>query len=376
MGTQPRWFPNGQEFAFHIDSHRAGVSGPTGSVAALPDLFENTKLLGGVSVSPEGDRVALYYFGDAPESPVAVFRYPSLSLVEKFSVPGQLWESSHGYAGSPIWAVLNQPQNAIAEIRPDGSEGALRGFIPGASITRRIGSPLGDIIATFRRSVAIHILSPDGTDRVLSSVAETNQFSVGSDGKVIFSQTQPDKSRAIFMFRPESGSTTRLTAGPKDVSPALLPGGARYAYLDSTRGEVRLCGFDQNRDCAALIKNVRLFAFPAFSPSGQSLAFVTARNLLTRLAVVSVSTGKVEDVAPFTGLCRPRWSSETNLLVLQKSPSGVQWVELDVSSKLPTGKREIAKPPGSDGCPATDERTSAVRDVATMNGDLWLSPAH
>jgi len=125
-----------------------------------------------------------------------------------------------------------------------------------------------------------------------------------------------------------------------------------------------------------LIKNVRLFAFPAFSPSGQSLAFVTARNLLTRLAVVSVSTGKVEDVAPFTGLCRPRWSSETNLLVLQKSPSGVQWVELDVSSKLPTGKREIAKPPGSDGCPATDERTSAVRDVATMNGDLWLSPAH
>jgi gamma-glutamyltranspeptidase len=116
---------------------------------------------------------------------------------------------------------------------------------------------------------------PDA-ERLTTSAEPDAEPSVAADGRILFVRGRAEGAR--LWMRNADGTERRLTRGQApERSPAVSPDGARVAYVAVTetgrRLRVRALGGDSTRTADSVVVSDRDAEHPAWSPSGDRLAF-------------------------------------------------------------------------------------------------------
>ena len=115
-------------------------------------------------------------------------------------------------------------------------------------------------------------------ERITTSAEPDAEPSVGTDGRIIFVRGRGEGAR--LWVRAADGTERRLTRGQApERSPAISPDGARLAYVAVTeagrRLRVRALSGDTTRPADSVVVTDRDAEHPAWSPSGDRIAFTT-----------------------------------------------------------------------------------------------------
>jgi Tol biopolymer transport system component len=213
-------------------------------------------------------------------------------------------EQTSGRPAAVAYYVVDQStadaKVAIWTMSADGSNGRRLTDPDDASAYEAHWSPTGREIAYTRISGAdnadVYLMSPDGSRQrplVADPIAAETSPDWSPDGtKIAFTRDAGGGGPQIVVLNIASGKTTQLTTEGNNVTPAWSRDGRRIAF-DSTRaskrtgnraGGILLPGDDDiyvmNADGSGQRRITRTpeNAFPAWSPDGRSIAFVSNRD--------------------------------------------------------------------------------------------------
>jgi serine/threonine protein kinase len=370
IGSEPLWLPNGKEFLFSIDEAHASIfSVPTMTSNVISDPFQGQKTLIQKSISPDGSAFTLGYLDESLDRIVVLHQLPSLEILDSVTFPKHA--KSFRLTG-PRSMVFSQEESthdtSLAEFDWRSRLAVRAGLIPGKDLTKTIvqaghlafvSRALGSDIWMFGSGSAPRRLTEDGEDY---------SPSLSTGGDLIVENRQPSGDVVVRMYKKGVAGFQTISTGPTDLSPSFLPDGTGWLFVKGDRKAIMRCAGLDGDDCRPVYVSKDLPRFPVASPSGKSIAFVTA---VGRSRLFVLAGAAVRDLGPARMDCSPVWSSERTTWVLQGPDSQPEWIELDVASGERTGNRLGAGPRGSnewdcpyDNLPPTSFGSKQVRAIS------------
>jgi hypothetical protein len=150
-------------------------------------------------------------------------------------------------------------------------------------------------------------------------------------GDLIVEHVDASNSSSLLLYSRE-GSRHFVTSGRHDLTPAFLPDGSGWLYVDGDARAIKKCQRDR---CETLHIASDVPFFPVASPDQQRIAYVTKVDR-PRLMILERS-GETRDLGPARSDCSPRWSAGDRVWVLQGSDASPRWTEINVNTGASTG---------------------------------------
>jgi TolB protein len=260
----------------------------------------------------------------------------------------------------------------------------------------------GDIVFTSRDAphcatlAAIVRVRPDGTgltpltcDPVLQDFAQYPAWS--ADGKRIVFQLDADDSddmgRDLWVMGANGGNRVNITDTPNvdEWQPAWFPSGRKVAYAREGIGTsaIEVLTLD---DSSKVTKTTRLTedgGFPAVSPNGKRLAFVSDRDGDAEIYVMRTDAPegpnnrpvKLTDNATYSD-SQPDWSPDGSRIVYSSSRGG-NWEDIFVMRADGSGKKNLTRNPARDQHPvfSPDGRWVAFDSNRVGDYEIWKMKA-
>jgi hypothetical protein len=331
------WLRNGREFLYDIDaSHAAVFSLSTMSFALLADPgLGGRQMIAEKSVSSQSALVALLLVNENAEWATAIYEGTSLEHRRTLLVPGGR-HIQFDTASDDIFVSNNQSPSASTMTRLDwrAAKSVNVGFHPELEVLAvRTTSDASVILA---RNYSSDVWLEEGPKRRRLTTDGVNySAALSAGGEVLLSKQSRDGNSRIWLVKTD-GTSRPLTNGPNDTTPDFGPDGRQWAYVDYANKSVMLC--QENTECRILKRDEFLPAWPRFSPTGESLAYVTQMGT-PRLTVVSLKDDRVVPIGPMYPQCPPVWSSASTLWSLEGAAQRRVWLERDASTGSLTGNR-------------------------------------
>jgi Protein kinase domain len=350
QGTSPKWLPNGQEFAFAVDSRHVGIFAiPSGDMTVVTDGGDNARQLDEHVVNASGSRLAIRYTTEKPENLVVIHALPSLRVIQSLRVPiGAEWLQFDS-SGELLFALNGR--DGYGSLAAADLQGTLRNVGKMFHVDIRGALEIGGSLIVVDKRPRKDLWSDRDREGVtLTTDGVSVHGALSQDGALAVQRQLPD-GRSIIVLRGADRSEKVITGGPLDVTPAFLPGGSDLLYAKLDGGQLMRCSADTGR-CASFHSDPLLPGFPSPDPEGKKLAYLTLMNV-SRVRLVSLTGESLRDLGPSGGdSCAPIWTSAHRLWVA-KAPSGqhLTWVELDVDTGLRTGDQKSTDTSASLECP-------------------------
>ena len=271
-GYAPIWMPSGNEIVYAADSHRVAVLAPPGSPTFLSEAFTGNRMIYDIGVSPTGNEVAVLYGGENNDSFLAKYEFPSLALKSRSVVP--MKGLALRYRPSPGSLYLLAGDNSkrlLAELSADGSVRP-RGRLDALSAVF-LSVAGADLVSTMRSTDLLYVRDANGREQLLASSPRFGQAAESQSGDLLVSELLNGRE-VIALSRRGSRALEPITLGPLDSEPAFTPDGSEFAYFDGAHGNIVLCSLRSPLACRNWAHEADGFSLPAFSPGGQSLAYV------------------------------------------------------------------------------------------------------
>jgi hypothetical protein len=372
-GSYAIWLSNGKEFAFAADGQRLAL----GTLAGTVDLFKEVQgapgALRGIATSPEGNSVAALYYGAGPESLVATYDAPTLSLTRKVLIP------------APVRTIVYNPKNALGLLIADGvtwtsaelaDDGRVirKGMFPGDMIPYQVQVASETVFGGFRRTAFLFSVDSTGAQHQVATGPNFRDLEVSREGQILVAETLPDGRDVIsFHDHGERSALRPLTKGPADRFPVFHPDGRRFAYLDTVKHSFFMCSLTESHKCDEVGLENGAAVGAAFSPSGDLLAYKVGVGEMMRLRIMSVRDGRTRDLGPALFQCKMFWPSDDK--ILSSAPGAKdQWEETDLRTGrskpylTPAGTADDRGCPRPPGQPATPQ----ARLGSTPTSTVWL----
>jgi hypothetical protein len=336
-GSEPLWLPSGDEFIYSADdSHAALFSVPVMTTDIVAEDGSDQGLLVGKAISDDGRRLALRYFDVGGKRHVVVHALPSLAVVRRNTIDRVMTDFTF-VDGSNRLAFSTNDQNGeiVAQLDLESNEALQLGGIPGRDIAKLLpGIHQWAFAATKHTSDVWKI---EGSQRTVNLTNDGQSYYpvLSPSGDLIVEHHELDGRAVIRLY--QSGVAPRnVSQGPHDYTPSFLPDGRGWLYVDGARRAIRKCSFDGS--CQDVAAPGDFPYSPVASPSGEQIAYVNAVD--RELLKVIRSDGHVRALGPARSSCRPFWTNENRIWVVQGTDSSLVWAELDSN----TGERVRTAP--------------------------------
>jgi hypothetical protein len=235
----------------------------------------------------------------------------------------------------------------------------------------------GRLLSVLHRTSSLVAGVPDA-ERVIAHSREFGRIVSYSDGGVLVDRRTNDGRWLISRYDPSTRRLTDLTAGPMDRDPLWMPGGSRFAYVVADDApKLRICDLRSPDRCDTFNADGGAARLGGASPSGARLVFFSRTGVQIRMRLLKLPDGSWQDLGPLTVNCRVRWPEEDRLLFADRKGSGASWIEVDMRTRQPTGRREAAAGRLEiDGCPAlqSSDDPAPLRAVDRNETELWHLP--
>jgi hypothetical protein len=372
-GYAPQWLPNAHEIAYFFGNRRVGVIGNDQVPRLLPEAGGVDDLIMSVAISPIGDRIAtVMRAGNADDSLVTVYEYPSLVLSEEFRVPAMVSASSFAPSGRGLDLLADGPGGFQALRSADGVV-RRRVRMAESDIVRIASNRSITLLGVQRKTATLFVSARQGTEQAAAHARSFGRMSSSARGEILVEEEALDGRRLVGLYDPSLGYV-RLTSGPRDREPLFAPDGKQFAYIDWPDDRVLLCNRNRPPTCRTLVRGDKVAWLSGFSPSGRQLAYLAMVGASLRLRSLSVTDGRVTDFGyGSVSRCRVRWRDERAVWVFSRSERSASWEEIDAGRLRPTGRTEPAGPLGADGCPVEAEAQASARIDSAEEASIWMT---
>lgn len=377
-GSEPLWLPSGDEFIYSVDdSHAALFSVPVMTTSIVTEDAGDQGLLVGKAISNDGRRVALRYFDVNSKRHVVTHALPSLAVVHRATFDAVMADFVFvDGAGRLAFSTNDENGESLAQIDLESSDVLRLGGIPGRDVA--LLSP-----GENRWAFGAKLLVSDAwkvDERGQRTVKITNDgrsyYPDLSHGGDLVVEHRGLDGRARIRLYPQGGPPRDVSPGPNDLTPSFLPDGRGWLYVDGERRAIRRCPLSGACDDLAVPGDFPYL--PAASPNQQQIAYFTAAD--RELLKVVGRDGQIRELGAARSACRPLWTNDDHLWVVQGSDSNLVWAELDANTgervrtlplneKLPYvfhGCGLRTAPPGISSPPKVNAWSSEATDIRVL----------
>ncbi|HVZ71264.1 MAG TPA: serine/threonine-protein kinase [Polyangia bacterium] len=367
LASEPRWLADGRAFVYDADVRNAAVfSLDTNRATILPAFDAGPSFTTFKAVVH--DRVLVARVAEDFTSQLAVFSWPDLALAARFDLAAFAveWQSRDGRR---LYGLANEPDHGPEVVAVDvdalGAGRATRlGHVPGETL--RTLALAGDalVFSASRWGGDVQLETAGGPPIVTHGLVARD---VARGGGRVLATLREDGHNRIFELDEQGHVRRRLTDGPTDESPSILPGGDAFTYVRRA-GESGFyrCTFGDGRGavaCTRLLEAVMPYA--TVSPDGRLVAYIDPQPQGPRARLIALDTGEARDLGDAGSYCAPVWSSARTVWVSRRTQGVPTWVELDVDAG---GARTAGRTQrGSRACPdGLPDPAAPVRDGAKV----------
>lgn len=366
-GSAPRWFPNGQEFSFILDSRHAAIfSLPTREMTVVSDGSNVPLSVAEQAVDAEGRRLAVLYTTESFDRTLVVHSLPTLEVVSRSRLPE--WSGHLRFASGG--SVLFTAPGLDGSRRMVGADSSLTTFanvaaIQGFDIQQTIETSRGQLVISRKRTIDLWMHAPNGETQRLTSDGQSVRGNRSAAGMLTIQRHLPDGREVIVIKRP-NGQEEQLSYGTADLTPSFSPDSHAVIYSRFKSGEIVECAVDSHR-CHVLHTDRLVPAYPSMDSSGKWIAYITSLGASRIRLVEREGHHQERDLGPAQA-CGPVWSGGDKLwAVAAASAHELLWVEIDTHSGHRTGASRNVKVSGGEECPLPS-------DVAAPGGAGYVFP--
>jgi TolB protein len=169
----------------------------------------------------------------------------------------------------------------------------------------------------------------------------------------------------IYVMNPDGTDKVRLTAnsGP-DRQPAWSPDGQRIAFVSARDGQVGLFVMDADGSNVSLVALETGLNYPTWSPDGTKIAFGALRNGHRILVVNADGTGLTELTSGPDDMA-PAWSPDGSRIAFTRAgTSGAANTDIGIINADGSGFTQLTTGPAADGPPSWSPDGSTIAFVS------------
>ena len=352
-GYAPRWLPGGRELVFAHGRQRVGVTDMNGFAQILPDGAQPGESLVEFGVSGDGSRLAVLYRQVLSDrSAVVLYTFPGWKQEARIEVSGKLSRVLFG-RDRELFAIMEESSgHTLALITRDGDV-VRRGKLADTRLSHFLFLGAGPVAVTQRHTVTALVRTPAEEEREVLVAPALGRISTDSTGEHTVMERQLEDGRWIITgYDLHADRVVRLTDGPLDREPLLLPGSRELVFVQgAARKRVRACSLRAPSQCRTFLELTEPAAYLlGVSPDGKQLAHAWLQGAQYRLRIAGPG-GETRDLGPLTTPCRLRWPSGERLWVFERAAQGEAWVEMNPATGVATGRREPAGELDAELCP-------------------------
>ncbi len=335
-GQNPRWLGAQPSFVYMVDEvHAAVFSLATMQLNLLSTAGAEGRLeIADVTVSAQGDRIAITGFDNRADAWVRMFHRDDDLYFEQLSVPLGThisfgWRPNDLYLTGPF----SKTEYTAARLEIDSGRLDHVGRAPGQDIT--IVSAVGERLAFVSRRIRGDVWSYEGgRHQQLTWDGDVYGAAKSIAGDLLLERKARDGTMNLWLRR-ANGTEQKVTHGSIDAAPAFAPDGVSWAYVDYASSTVQLCRV--GAECRVLFSDKGMPTWPAFAPDGRRLSFVTQMGR-TQMKTLSAD-GHVIAAWDALPVCAGVWSSNVSVWSVEDAHSVYYWAEHNALTGESSGRR-------------------------------------
>jgi hypothetical protein len=326
LGSEPLWLPSGDEFIYTVDDAHAGLfSLPVMTTSIVTEAPEDQGLLVGKSVSGSGRSFALRYFNLNQKRHVVLHELPSLAVSHRTIFDELVMDVAFvGGSDRLAFSTSSPTGDVLAQVDLHSDEGLRLGGIPGRDVAKVLPGDGRWAFAAIRATSDVWRVEDGVRTTRLTSDGQSYNPDLSLHGALVVEHRTLDGHSRIRLY-PPGGEPRDVSPGSKDVTPSFLPDGSGWLYVDGERRTIREC--DLSGDCRDVARPGDFPLSPVSSANGDRIAYITAVD--RELLKVIDRDGKVRELGPARSVCRPYWTTDNHLWVVQGTDASPLWSELD-----------------------------------------------
>jgi serine/threonine-protein kinase len=374
-GTEPLWLPNGEEFLFDVDATHVGVfSLPTMAYTLLPDSHSDarTRHVDQKAISPGGDSFAILYTetrGADLERTVDVLAFPNLAVAASYKVPYGVRRLQ--YRKNELLLSSSTKSSGLEALDWRTGQSRRVGYVPDQMVESVLDiSGEESLLVSAMEKIDAWFVAAGNPDRQVTRDGRSVWASASKNGDVLVSRKLDHDGFVIFRYDAR-GNERQVTSGPFDMVPSFAPDGASWVYADYQRKAIMRC---DGRSCAEVRRDDVLMGWPAMSPDGRRIAFVSLEGT-PHVHVMDVAGSTDRDLGSTALECPPVWTGDDALWAYGGSGDRREWREIDLVTGLKTGrvKRSSNSDFDSQTCETEGEREGSAfyRQARLISQERW-----
>jgi hypothetical protein len=354
LASEPRWLAGSRAFVYDADLRNVGVfSLDTNRSTILPAFDARTSYT--TFKAAIFDRILVVRLAQDGTTQSGVFTWPAMELVSRFDLPmGAIeWQSRDGVKLYGLAFERDRDADVISVDLTTRTAQRL-GRIPGQALGALALTPTQIAFASWRFGGDVWI-DDGGAGRVVTHDLGGREVARSSE-RVLVSTMRAGQERIVEL---DGAGRERgpLTAGPRDASPSILPGGTAFTYVRKAGDAPGFYRCEFGGACRRLTDAIMPYA--TVSPDGRRVAYVDPAPQGTRARLFDLSGGAGRDIGDASSYCRPVWSSARTVWISRRGGGTPEWIEMDVgeaaagppAAAQPTGRTLRGMRDCSDGLP-------------------------
>jgi hypothetical protein len=381
LASEPRWLAGSRAFVYDADVRNVGVFSLDTNRATILPAFDSGPSFTTFKAAVF-DRILVNHFAQDGTSQIGIFTWPRMELVSRFDLLAGAfeWQSRDG---NRLFALAYDRDGGavVVSLVPQAREARRLGRIPGQHLGALALAPGALVFASWRFSGDVSI-DDGGAARVVTRDLGARELARAGDRVLVSVWSGAEERIAELDARGRPHGF--LTAGPRDGSPSILPGGKAWTYVRKAGDAPGFYLCAEAGACKRISQTIMPYA--TVSPDGRRVAYVDPAPSGPRARLVDLGGGPERDVGDASSYCRPVWSSARTLWISQRAAGTPEWVEIDVGepdegraasgpSVRPTGRTLRGLRDCSDGLPDPAGPTrDGAKIVVEWRSELRVQP--